>query len=222
MINRSLPGPGLLLVLVLIVTAAPAGGGWLRGWLHRLPVDLENACGAELLDHEVRILLDGSFNVALAAADGADLRVTAADGLGRNGRSGSSSCGPTGALACLQRRRARAARRCRCRADVYYGLEGAEASGDAAAVFAAYDGFESTAVANAGEWDRYAGNSVLIEGAPGSWDDERRHLRQRSPEDSAGVEFSMQDRGFSGGTRQIGLAASPDVQNWTKHAAIPA
>ena len=219
MSHRSSPGLGLLLSLILIVAATPAGAAWLPGWLHRLPVDVENTCGVESPDHEVTILLDGSFAFDLAASDGSDLRVTAADGLTEL-PFWIESFDPIGGLACLRVGLPVLPTGVSTRVHVYYGLDGAEAAGDAGAVFAAYDGFESTAVANAGEWARYPGNPVLTEGAPGSWDDHGATFASVIW-DSAAVEFRMYYHGFSGSTHQIGLATSPDGMNWTKHAGNP-
>ncbi len=219
MSHRSSPGLGLLLCLILIVAAAPAGAAWLPGWLHRLPVELENTCGAELLDHEVRILLDGSFDFAQAAADGADLRVTAADGVTEL-PFWIESFEPTDGLVCLNIRVPVLPTGGSAQAYVYCGQEGAPAAGEPAAVFAAYDGFETAAVANTGEWARYPGNPVLTEGVAGSWDDHGATFASVIW-DAAADEFRMYYHGFSGSTHQIGLATSPDGLDWTKHAGNP-
>ena len=217
--HRSSPGLALLIVLILLAAAAPADAAWLPGWLHRSPVQIENTCGTALVDHEVRVVLDGSFDFGLAAPDGSDLRVTAADGVSEL-PFWIESFVPAQELASLQVRVPDLPDGGSASIYVYYGKDGEAPVGDAAAVFPVYDGFESVAVANPGEWARYAGNPVLTEGEAGSWDDHGATFASVIW-DSAAVEFRMYYHGFSGSTHQIGLATSDDGLNWTKHPGNP-
>ncbi|MFO7610309.1 MAG: DUF2341 domain-containing protein [Candidatus Krumholzibacteriia bacterium] len=217
--HRSSPGLAFVVVLFTLAAAVPATGAWLPGWLQRLPVQVDNACGTGLVDHEVRIILDGSFDFGLAAADGSDLRVCAADGVTEL-PFWIESFEPAQGLASLHVAVPDLPAGGSASIYVYYGKDGAAPAGDATAVFTAYDGFEAPIVTNAGEWARYPGNPVLTEGAPGSWDDHGATFASVIW-DSAAVEFRMYYHGFSGGTHQIGLATSADGVNWTKHAGNP-
>jgi predicted GH43/DUF377 family glycosyl hydrolase len=198
----------------LAIAQAP----WLDDWLHRVEVDVSNPCGADLSDHEVRILLDASFGFAAAAADGSDLRVTTADGttlldfwIETFDAAAESGClwvrVPLLPIAGTT-------------VHVYYGRPGTEAGSAPDDVFYAYDGFETVTAGNPGEWARHPGNPVLVEGVAGAWDDHGATFASVIW-DSAAVEFRMYYHGFSGSVHQVGLATSPDGLNWTKYAGNP-
>jgi hypothetical protein len=112
---------------------------------------------------------------------------------------------------------------------LYYGRPGAPSYSNGISTFEAYDGFESYSSGdspeimnpNPGEWTRYAGNPVLVEGPSGSWDDHGATFASVIY-DSLAMEFRMYYHGFSyTGVHQIGLATSPDGMNWTKYPGNP-
>jgi len=188
----------LLFSLFLVVPATPAGAQWLQDWLYRVPVEIANPCGSEVLDQEVLIGLDATFDFAKPDADGSDLRVTADDGTTELDH-WLETWDPGAEQASLWVR-VPVLPAAGLTVYVYYDKDGVATTADADSVFFAYDGFETTPeTGNPGEWARYAGNPIL----------------------NAAGEFRMYYHGFSGGVHQIGLATSPDGLNWTKYAGNP-
>jgi hypothetical protein len=67
-------------------------------------------------------------------------------------------------------------------------------------------------------WQKYAGNPVLVSGAPGTWDDAGLlYCRVLL----VGQTYLMWYSGRDGSTSRIGLATSHDGIVWTKHASNP-
>lgn len=210
-----------LVISALVMFAGSLQAQWLIGWGYRCPVTVSNTCGEELTDHQVLVLLDASFNFTEAEADGGDIRFTDTDGetlipfwIEEWNPAGTMaglwvripSLPPAGTMIYL-----------------YYGNEGAASASDGHSTFDVYDGFEDYAVGggNPGEWDRYAGNPLITEGAPGAWDDHGATFASVIWDEAAG-EFRMYYHGFAySGAHQIGLATSPDALNWTKYPGNP-
>ena len=217
--NRVLRTIILVCVLVLLVPGLTAAQTpWLEDWLHRVPVDIANPCAVDRANHEVRLLLDASFGFDLAYPDGSDLRVTADDGTTLLDF-WIETFDPVGESGCLWVRLPLLPA-AGTTVHIYYDRPLTDPVSAADDVFAAYDGFENAVVANPGEWARYAGNPVLVEGMTGAWDDHGATFASVIW-DSAAVEFRMYYHGFSGSVHQIGLATSPDGLNWTKYAGNP-
>lgn len=211
-------------VLLLLAAAVPLRAQWLDGWQYRRSVMVSNPCGEALTGHQVRIDLDSSFDFAQALPDGADLRVTEADGttslpfwieqwdsIAERAAFwvALSSLPPAGITVYL-----------------YYGSAGAGEAGDGSGVFTAfYDGFEQVEIGgvpgsdihNPGEWDRHPANPMLGEGVPGAWDDHGATYASVIHDDAAG-EYRMYYHGFSDTqVHQIGLATSNDLAGpWTR------
>ena len=72
----------LMVSLAMPVSAHAQAAGWMdSAWVYRSQVNVTNPNGAPLADFQVRMVLDGSFDYSKAKSGGADLRVTAADGV---------------------------------------------------------------------------------------------------------------------------------------------
>ncbi len=200
------------------MAALPLQAQWLDGWEYRRPVAVSNPCGETLTGHQVRVALDSSFDFTRALPDGADLRVTAADGMtplpfwieqwdaaGQRAAVWAAipDLPPAGATVFL-----------------YYGNPGAAAAGDGSVVFPTfYDGFEGIEVGgipgsgmvNPGEWTRHPGNPMLAPGPAGAWDDHGATYASVIQDETAG-EYRMYYHGFSDTqVHQIGLAVSDSL-----------
>jgi len=215
-------------LFAVAVFGQDAAGEWLDpGWTYRLPVDLDNPCGEEATDLPVRVLLDESFDFSKALEDGADLRITAADGESplpfwiEKWDEADQVASVWARIPSLATGGGRIY--------LYYGNASAESTGEGKAAFEVYDGFEGFEVGqapvsvphNPGQWTRYEGNPVLVEGASGEWDDHGATFASVIVDQTAG-EFRMYYHGWAfSGPHQIGLATSPDGLNWTKYAGNP-
>ena len=198
-------------------------GGWFdENWEFRLPVTITNP-GPELKFYPVQILLGSEFDFSHAKPDGSDLRVLDSQ----------SESEMTHWLARWLEDSGRVWVRFRSLPPgdtviyLYYGNPDAASRSDGRATFELYDGFEDYALGgppgsysyNHGEWDRYALNPILAEGAPGSWDEHGVGFASFVQDTS---EYKMYYAGLSNsGVYQIGLATSPDGVTWTKYAGNP-
>ena len=85
MITRTIALKSVLFVLTIASTSllflnVVMGQDWYdTDWQYRRPVTVSNPGAVSLLDFQVLIELDGSFDFAKANADGSDIRVTADD-----------------------------------------------------------------------------------------------------------------------------------------------
>jgi hypothetical protein len=205
---------------VLLFFTGSAEAEWLSGWLYRRPVAVSNPCGEEITGYQVRVVLDSTFYFSHAQSNGADLRLTAGDGTTLipfwieewNQEDASVSMWVKVPSLPLE-------------GDtlyLYYGDSTAVSASDGHATFIVYDGFESYAAINPGEWMRYESNPLITEGAPGEWDDHGATFASVIW-DSTAAEFRMYYHGFSfTGVHQIGLATASSPEGpWTKHPGNP-
>jgi hypothetical protein len=210
--------------LLLLAAAIPLQAQWLDGWEYRRPVTVGNPCGETLANHQARVDLDGSFDFTRALPDGADLRVTSADGttqlpfwieqwdaVGQRAAVWAviPELPPAGATVYI-----------------YYGKSDAVAAVDGSAAFPLfYDGFEGieaggvpgSGMDNPGEWARHSGNPMIAPGPPGAWDDHGATYASVIWDETAG-EYRMYYHGFSETQmHQIGLAVSGSLDGpWTR------
>jgi hypothetical protein len=71
----------VLFGLLLLTGVAVAQTSWLPDWGYRRPITITNSSGQDLIDYQVLVTLDSSFDFTLS--DGSDLRVTDGDGTTR-------------------------------------------------------------------------------------------------------------------------------------------
>ena len=62
------------------VTVSTSSAWYDNAWAHRIPLDISNVTGAELVDFQVEINLGSSFDFSAANSDGSDIRFTMAGG----------------------------------------------------------------------------------------------------------------------------------------------
>jgi hypothetical protein len=216
----------LALTGFIVLAGISTASGWLGEWDYRRPVTVINQCVDPQTDYQVMLKVGSEFDFSEARGDGGDIRFTLPDGttllpywIEDWDVGDETGCvwinmpalGGDDTLVYM-----------------YYGNPAEVTTADPDETFLLYDGFEEYALGgppsggttNPGEWDRYAGNPVLVEGSSGSWDDHGSTFSSVIYDSLAG-EFRMYYHGFSGGTHQIGLATSPDGLNWTKYPGNP-
>ncbi len=206
--------------------AVATASDWLGEWDYRRPVSILNQCAGPQAGYPAMLKIDGSFDFSRARGDGGDIRFALPDGttLLPFWIEDWNVADETG---CLWFRMPVLT------GDdtlvyMYYGNPAEVTTADPFETFDLYDGFEAYSpgsapgggAVNPGEWARFGGNPVLVEGPGGAWDDHGATFASVIY-DSIAAEFRMYYHGFSGGTHQIGLATSPDGQNWTKYAGNP-
>ncbi len=225
---RTLKISGTVLAIVgsILTIGIATAAGWLGEWDYRRPIQIVNQCAGPQADYPVKVKIDSSFDFSKARGDAGDIRFTLLDGTTPvpfwiEDWNASSETGclwlNIPALTAVD-----------TLFYMYYGNPGEVTTADPLQTFDLYDGFEDYSLGgvpggntvNPGEWTRYAGNPVLVEGPSGAWDDHGATFSSVIY-DSLSSEFRMYYHGFSGSTHQIGLATSPDGLNWTKYAGNP-
>ena len=215
------------LVLVLMAVScistlavpAVAQTGWLDpAWSYRTQVTVGNPGGTVPSNLQVKVALDSSFAFANAQTNGADLRVTDADGVTTlpfwvekwDAPNGSAtvwvnvpSIGPAGEVLYF-----------------YYGNPSATSASSGTSTFDFFDDFDTGASQQLGFFQLSAPISPMPLLQDQAWESDPPHTLSVVEANAGGFQY-WGYYGLAGGCGGIGLAMSNDLNNWTKFANNP-